>query len=115
MIKKTPTKQTLPIDEEAKKGIIAYLGIEGVEKKKQDEMIAKIGEVAFKQLFVETVGRLSEEKQMEFAELIEEKATGEVMDAFLRETIPDYDEMAQEVISDLMEDLKKAGDASKKE
>jgi len=106
-------KQALPLDEGARKKILEYLGIEKVEQEKQDEMIAKIGEVAFKQLFLETMERLDEKQQKAFAKLLEKEASSEDMDAFLREAIPDYDAMAQKVIAELMEDLRTAGDSSK--
>jgi hypothetical protein len=110
--KKQLTTQTFPLDEETKKKIIEYLGIEKVEQEKQDEMIAKIGEVAFKQLFLETMDRLDEKKQEEFAKLLEREASSEEVNTFLLEAIPDYTEMTKKVIADLMENLKQAGEKS---
>lgn len=103
------SSQTFPLDEESKKKILEYLGIEKVDEEKQNEMIAKIGELAFKQLFLETMDRLDEEKQQIFAELLEKEASSEEAEAFLRSAIPDYDQMAQKVVVDLMSDLKQAG------
>lgn len=99
-------QQQLPMTEGVRAKILEYLEIENAPVEKQDEIISKIGEVAFKEILLTTLERLNEEQQKEYDQLLEEEAEPEVVEVFLKEAIPDYEKMVEQKIDDLMKSLK---------
>jgi|GEM_PF-4506038 len=103
------TNQTFPITEGVRIKMLEHLGIEKAPEEKQNEIIAKIGEVAFKEILLATLERLNEEQQKEYDTLLEQEASPDVIETFLKEAIPEYEEMVQEIINGLMKELQEAG------
>ncbi len=86
--------------------IIEELGLEKLSKKRQDEILAKIGELILKKIFVEVVEKLDENDKREFEKILaEEKSADEIME-FLSTKIENYDKMVEEIVIKLKEDLK---------
>ena len=96
----------LPMTEGVRAKILEYLEIEKAPVEQQDEIIAKIGEVAFKEILLATLERLNEDQQKEYDQLLEDEAEPEVIETFLKEAIPDYEEMVEQKIDELMKSLK---------
>lgn len=86
--------------------IIEELGLEKLSKKRQDEILAKIGELILKKIFVEVVGKLDENSKMEFEKILaEEKTANEIME-FLSTKIKNYDKIVEGIVVELKKDLK---------
>jgi len=83
------------------------LGLGNLPEEKREELIAKMTEVVLKRIFIETVEKLNEKGQEEYAKLIENKATPEEVEKFLLERIPDYDAMVKKIVDDFKEEMKK--------
>ena len=88
--------------------IMKELGLEKLPQEKQEELIAKMGEVILKKMFLETVEKLDEDGRKHFERMLEEKRTPEEIEEFLKVKIPDYGEILKKIVMDLKEDLKKA-------
>jgi len=84
------------------------LGLEKLSQEKQEELIAKMGEVVLKKMFLETVEKLDGDGCKHFERMLEEKRTPEEIEEFLKVKIPDYDEILKKIVMDLKKDLKKA-------
>jgi hypothetical protein len=93
--------------DEIQSNLISDLGLENLPEEKKEELIAKMTEVVLKRIFIETVEKLSEKDQGEYAKMIEEKAAPEEMEKFLLEKIPDYDAMVKKIVDDFKEEMKK--------
>jgi len=91
-----------------REAIMKELGLEKLSQEKQEELIAKMGEVILKKMFLETVEKLDEDGRKHFERMLEEKRTPEEIEEFLKVKIPDYDEILKKIVMDLKEDLKKA-------
>ncbi|MFC1645217.1 DUF5663 domain-containing protein [Patescibacteria group bacterium] len=85
--------------------IMQEFGLEGIEEEKQDEFLAKMGEMILKRVFVETVEKLDDEGRAHFEKMLEEKRTSEEVEEFLKVKIPDYDQMLEGIVVELKEDL----------
>jgi len=91
-----------------REAVMKELGLEKLSQEKQEELIAKMGEVVLKKMFLETVEKLDGDGRKHFERMLEEKRTPEEIEEFLKVKIPDYDEILKKIVMDLKEDLKKA-------
>lgn len=93
---------------EAIQMLIKELKIERLPQKKQDEIIAEMGEALFKEIFIETMEKLGEEGRKKYIELSEKKDIVQAdIDSFLDENIENYDEFVKGIIDNFKEDLLK--------
>ncbi len=88
--------------------IIKYLGLENLDEEKQKETLLRIGKVIYQAVMMRVVDLLDEESQKEFNNLLDEVGTDEskqnkIME-FLKEKIPNFDEIAQEEIAKFKEE-----------
>lgn len=85
--------------------IMEEFGLDGIDEDKQDEFLAKMGEMILKRVFVETVERLDDEGRTHFEKMLEEKRTPEEIEEFLKIKIPNYDQILENIVVELKEDL----------
>lgn len=89
-----------------KEEIMQDLGLEKLPKKKQDDILVKMGEVILKKIFIETVDRLSDEDRKVFEDMLKGSKKAEDIEVFLNEKIDDYDKMVEGIITELKEEMK---------
>jgi hypothetical protein len=88
--------------------IIDELGLSDLSQEKKDALLTKMMEVVLKRIFLETMEKLSEADQESYSKMIDDNATPEEMDAFLKEKIANYDQMIAGIIDGFKEEMKKA-------
>ena len=86
--------------------IIKELGLEKLSKKRQDDILAKIGELILKKIFVETVDKLEDVDRRKFEKMLEAKTTADDIEKFLSTKIKDYDKMVEVIVDDLKKEIK---------
>ena len=64
-------------------------------------------EVLLKRIFTQTMERLTEPDQETYAKMIDEKASPDDLEKFLREKISDYDAILEKVIADFKAEMLK--------
>jgi predicted nucleic acid-binding OB-fold protein len=89
-----------------KKALLAELNLSDISEEKQDELLAKMGEVILKKIFIETVEKLDEVGRKHFSEMLNEERTVEEIEEFLKIKIPDYDIMVERIVKELKDKLK---------
>lgn len=94
-------------DNQIKQTMADELGLSGLPEDKQEELLVKMTEVALKRIFIETIDKLSEQDQEAYAQMIDNKASPEEIETFLKEKIPNYDEMIKKIVDDFKEEMKK--------
>lgn len=93
-------------ESQVKNAIMKELDLEGLSEERQNEIIIKMGEVVLKKVFIQTVEKLSDEDQVQFEKMLDEKKEPEEVEKFLNEKIPDFEEMVGKIVLQLKEDLK---------
>jgi hypothetical protein len=94
------------MDDQNQKIFMDELGLSGISREKQEELLVKMTEVLLKRIFIETMEKLPETDQNQYAEIIENKAAPDQVEAFLKEKIPNYDEIVKKVVEDFKEEMK---------
>jgi hypothetical protein len=84
--------------------IIEELGMQDLPQDKQDELLAKIGEVVMKRIYLETMERLEKPDQENLVDMMEKNP--EAVEAFLTDKIPDYNEFVKKIVDDFKEEMK---------
>jgi hypothetical protein len=97
MADKTKVQQTI-IDE---------LGLSELPQEKQEQLLIKMTEVVLNRIFDQTMEKLGNEDQEKYEQMLNQNATAEEMEAFLREKITDYDQMVLGIIENFKEEMKK--------
>ncbi len=92
---------------QVQQSIMDELGLGDLPQAKQEELLIKMTEVILKRMFVETMDKLSEQDQDEYAHLIDNQAAPEEVENFLKSKISNYDEMLQKIVTDFKEEMKK--------
>ena len=87
--------------------IIDELGLSGLPQEKQEKLLSQMTEVVLQRIFIETMQKLSKSDQEEYAKMVENKATPDEVEAYLRGKITDYDEMIKKIIDDFKSEMKK--------
>jgi len=77
------------------------LGLSDLPQEKQEALLVKMTEVVLKRIFVETMEKLSVSDQEAYAKMIEDQEEPEKIEAFLKEKIPDYENMVEKSVEDL--------------
>lgn len=93
-------------DDQNQKTFIDELGLSKLSKEKQEELLIKMTEVLLKRIFIETVERLSEADQENYAKIIEDGSGPDKVEAFLKEKIPGYEDMVKKVVEDFKAEMK---------
>lgn len=92
--------------DKTKEDIIKYLGLDRLTQEKQDEIMARIGGIILKKIFVETVEKLDETDRSEFERMLEEGADADSMEKFLNAKIENYDTLIVKIAEEVKEELK---------
>lgn len=87
------------------KSIIEELGMQNIPQEQQEELLAKMGDVLFKRILLETLEILSEEDQKIFGEMVDAKKSAEEVEEFLKSKIENYDEFVKKVSDDFRKEL----------
>ncbi len=85
--------------------IIEELGLQNLPEDKKEEVFAKMGDVLFKRILLETLEILSEEDQKKFGEMVDTKKSGEEVEEFLMSKIENYEEFVKKVTDDFKKEL----------
>ncbi len=93
--------------EQYRQEIIETFGLEDVAQERQDELIAKMGEVFLKRLFLATIDKLGSNGAREYEELLESKADIDELEAFLESKIPNYPVFVRGVVTEFKNDMDK--------
>lgn len=91
---------------EIKKSLLDDLGLSNIPKEKQEQLVIKMTEVLLKRIFRETLEKLDEKNQEEYAELAKNNPTPEELEKFLSSRISDYDEMINKIIENFKAEMK---------
>ncbi|MFA5925732.1 MAG: DUF5663 domain-containing protein [Parcubacteria group bacterium] len=91
-----------------KKNLIDELGLGALPQEKQDELIAKMGEVITKKIYLETMENLSETDKEELVKMLDAEAESEKIEEFLKGKIENYEEIVKKIIDDFKEEIKEA-------
>lgn len=86
--------------------LVKELGLEDLPIDKQEELIIKMTEVVLKRMFISTMDKLSPIDQDLFGGMLENQAGPDEIENFLKENIHNYDEMLQNIISELKMEMK---------
>lgn len=92
---------------QTQKTILDELGLSDLPEEKKEALMVKMTEVVLKRIFVETMDKLDEASQEEYSKLLEENAEPEKVEEFLKEKIPNYEEMLKKVTDEFISDMKK--------
>lgn len=84
--------------------IIEELGLGSLPKKKKEELLVRLGEVALKRIYLETMESLEKEDQEKVVGMMEKEP--DKIEAFLAEKIPNYEEFVKKVVDDFKGELK---------
>ena len=95
----------MPQDTILQKTIIEELGMQNISQEQQEELLAKMGDVLFKRVLLETLETLSEEDQKIFGEMVDAKKSAEEVEEFLKSKIENYDEFVKKVSDDFRKEL----------
>jgi hypothetical protein len=89
------------------KNLLEELGLSGLPEEKKQDLVVSMTKVLLKRMFVETMEKLSEKDQGEYAKLIENKASAEEVENFLQGKIKDYDQMLEKISVDFKNEMAK--------
>lgn len=89
------------------KDLAEELGLADLPQDKKEQLLIRMTEVILKRIFVETMHRLAEPDQSSYEKLIDDNASPEEVEKFLREKISNYDVMVKKVVDDFKEEMKK--------
>lgn len=81
------------------------LGLSNLPEDKKEELVAKMGEVILKRMFVAATDRLNPEDRESYGEMLDKGAAPEKIEEFLREKIPDYEQAMEKVAVDFRNEM----------
>lgn len=84
------------------------LGLGSLPQEKQEELLVKMGELLMKRIFIETMERLGEDGAAEYEQLMEGNPEQSVLENFLNEKIPEYNEFIVKIVQDFKMEMKEA-------
>lgn len=90
------------------KSIIEEFGLQNLPEDKKEEVLAKMGDVLFKRILLETLESLDEEDQKKFGEMVDAKANAEEVESFLESKIENYEEFVKKVTENFKNEMKTA-------
>lgn len=99
------TDEMTNVQSEALAQLIKDLGIDTLEKDKQNELIIKMTEVLLKRIFLETMEKLGESGREEYEKMSEGEIEPEQIEAFFKDKISNYDEMVQQIIEEFRAEM----------
>jgi hypothetical protein len=91
-----------------RKKIIDELGLSALPKEKQDELMAKMGEVIMKRIYLETMESLGEVDREKLMKMLDAETEPEKIEEFIKGKINNYEEIVRKIIDDFKEEMKGA-------
>ncbi len=88
--------------------ILNELGLDKLPEDKRDDVLAKIGELLLKKIFVETIDKLDNKNAEEFRFMLESEASAEDIESFLNTKIDNYNAVVEKIVEDLKKELREA-------
>jgi len=92
--------------DETKDDIMKELGFDKLSQDKQDDILAKIGEIILKKIFIETVDKLNDEDTDKFKEMLKGGESAEGIESFLSTKIKNYDTIIGKIVAEVKKDIK---------
>ncbi len=88
------------------KTLIDDLGLADLPADKKDQLLMKMTEVVLKRIFLETMEKLTDKDQDEYAKMIDENAEPAQLEGFLQSKIAGYEEMVAKIVADFLTEMK---------
>ena len=79
-----------------KETIVTMFKLDQLPPDKMMEMVERLGKLVFQSVLVRSLPLLSEEELVEYEKIVDEKKGGEVLFAFLKDKIPDFEKIISE-------------------
>lgn len=94
------------MDELLKKNLIKELGLTTLSGEKQEEIFAQVGTIILEGTLSRVIPMLSNEEKAEFEKIVDEPGDNNsaTLFAFLKETIPNFEQIVNEEIAELKKD-----------
>jgi hypothetical protein len=89
------------------KNLLEELGLSGLPQEEKEQLLSKMTGVLLKKLFIETMEKLSDSDRESFKNMMDEKASLEDMEKFLKGKIENYDQMLEKIVADFKESMKR--------
>lgn len=89
-----------------KSDIMKDLGFDKLAEDKQDEILAKIGEIILKKIFIETIDKLEPQDADKFREMLQKGGSAEEIEEFLNAKIENYGIIIEKIVEEVKEDIK---------
>lgn len=86
--------------------IMKDLGFDKLPEDKQDDILAKIGEIILKKIFIETIDKLDTESANEFRDMLKNGESAEKIEDFLNAKIENYDIIIEKIVEEVKNDIK---------
>lgn len=86
--------------------IMTDLGFDKLPEDKQDDILAKIGEIILKKIFIETIDKLDTESANEFRDMLKNGESAEKIEDFLNAKIENYDIIIEKIVEEVKNDIK---------
>ena len=91
--------------EPTSKDIISKLRIDELLPEEQEELLNDLDELIFKATLVRLIENMDEETQDAFNLLLEKDTGEEEIDSFLKEKVPNADQLMQEAMTEITSDI----------
>ncbi len=92
-----------------KEELVRDLHLEQLPKDKQEALLANMGEVLLKRIFLETMEKIGDAGVAEYEALLDAGAKQEAIDAFFDQKIPGYDIFVRGIVTAFKEEMQAAG------
>ena len=89
------------------KNLIDELGLSDLPQDKKDELLIKMTESILRRIFLETIEKLNDPDRNQFEKMLDENKNPEIIEAFLKEKISNYDQLLDKTIADFKETMSK--------
>lgn len=89
-----------------KNEIMKDLGFDKLSEDKQDDILAKIGEIILKKIFIETIDQLDVDSSKDFREMLKNGESAEKIEEFLGAKIENYDMIIEKIVDEVKNDIK---------
>ncbi len=85
--------------------VIDALDVGSLPVEEQEALLLDLNELVFKGSMVRLIERMDEATREEFTALVDSDADDDVVEAFLRQHVPDADTAVSETIADITDDI----------
>ncbi len=85
--------------------ILDALNLDAFEPEEQQEMLLTLSDLIFRGSLVRLIERMDEQTKTDFSALVEKGASGEEIEAFIKERVPEGDSAVTDTVKELAEDM----------